>query len=182
MLKTTKIELELLTDIDMYNFIMKGIRGGLVQCRKRHSIANNKYLTNDYDCEKESNYAMSQAIPYKNVKWLEKTEEGNFENFDLNTCVDDQSIGYILEVDFEYTENLHSQHNDLPFCSQNKKTENMQQSKLIADLSNKYNYIIHYRNLQQCLRHGLILKKIHRILQFIYLFKMIVKFTKLILT
>jgi len=42
----------------------------------------------------------------------------------------------------------------------------MQQSKLIADLTNKYNYIIHYRNLEQCLRHGLILKKIHRILQF----------------
>nr|XP_036673678.1 probable DNA polymerase [Drosophila suzukii] len=121
MLKTTKIELELLTDIDMYNFIKKGIRGGLVQCSKRHSIANNKYINNDYDCEKKSNYivyldvnnlygyAMSQAIPHKNFKWLEKTEEGNFENFDLSTCVDDQSIGYILE------------HNDLPFCSQNKK-------------------------------------------------------------
>jgi len=79
MLKTTKIELELLTDIDMYNFIMKGIRGGLVQCSKSHSIANNKNLNIDYDCEKESNYivhldvnnlygyAMSQAIPYKNL-------------------------------------------------------------------------------------------------------------------
>jgi len=79
MLKTTKIELELLTDIDMYSFIMKG----LVQCSKRHSIENNKYLNNDYDFEKESNnivyldvnnlygYAMSQAIPYKNFIWLE---------------------------------------------------------------------------------------------------------------
>jgi len=101
-----------------------------------------------------------------NAKCLEKTEEGNYENFDLNTCVNDQSIGYILEVDLEYTENLHSQHNDLPLYSENKKNEIMQQSKLIANLTNKYNYIIHYRNLQQCLRHGLILKKIHRILQF----------------
>jgi len=114
MLKTTKIELELLTDINMYNFIMKGIRGGLVQCSKRQSIANNKYLGNNYDCSKVSNYivyldvkhlygyTMSQAIPYKNFKWIETTEGGYFEIFDLNTRVDDQSIGYILEVDLEY--------------------------------------------------------------------------------
>jgi len=105
MLKTTKIELELLSDIDMYNFIMKCISGGLV------------YLKNDYDCDKESNYivyldvdnlygnAMSQVIPYTNFKWVKQTEEGNFKNVDLNTCGDDHSIGYILEVHLEYTEN-----------------------------------------------------------------------------
>jgi len=64
---------------------------------------------------------VSQAIPYTNLKWIEKTEGKNFENFDLNTCADDQSIGYILEVDLEYSESLHSQHNDLPFCPKNKK-------------------------------------------------------------
>jgi len=47
--KKNKIQLELLTDIDMYNLIMKGIKGGLVQCSKRHSIAYNKYLKNDYE-------------------------------------------------------------------------------------------------------------------------------------
>ena len=57
MLKTTEIELELLTDINMYNFVMKGIRGGIVQCSKRHVTANNKYVS-DYDSTKESNYLM----------------------------------------------------------------------------------------------------------------------------
>jgi len=62
----------------MYNSIMKGIRGGFVH----HWIANNKYLKNDYDCDKESNYgyAMTQK---KNFKYVEKTEEGNFKNVDL---------------------------------------------------------------------------------------------------
>jgi len=37
--------------------------------------------------------------------------------------------------------------------------------KLIADLGNKTNYVIHYRNLQQCIQNGLVLKKIHRCVQ-----------------
>ena len=75
-------------------------------------------------------------------------------------------MGYILEVDLEYPSTLHDYHNDLPFCAENKKIENMKQRKLITDLNDKKNYIIHYRNLQQCLQHGLILKKIHRTLEF----------------
>lgn len=54
-LKYTKVKLDLLSDIEMIDFIQNGIRGGISQCSCRYAEANNKY-TKDYDPNKESNY------------------------------------------------------------------------------------------------------------------------------
>lgn len=53
----------------------------------------------------------------------------------------------------------HDHYNDLPFCAENKCALNSKIPKLIADLTNKENYMIHYKNLQQCLKYGLKIKK-----------------------
>ena len=53
MLKMTTLELELISNIDTYLFIEKGIRGGISYIAKRHSKANNKYIK-CYDSSKES--------------------------------------------------------------------------------------------------------------------------------
>ncbi|XP_017464812.1 PREDICTED: uncharacterized protein LOC108358151 [Rhagoletis zephyria] len=172
MLKTTQIELQLITSIDIYSFIKKGIRGGIVQCSNRYSIANNKYMSN-YDDHKPSKYlmyldannlygwAMSEYLPYAEFEWLD-----NVNDFDVFTIEENSSYGFILEVDLEYPHSIHDIHNDLPFCCENKKIGSMIQPKLITDLNNKTRYVIHYRNLQQCLKHGLKLKKVHRVLRF----------------
>ena len=53
MLKRTGVHLELIHDIDMFQFVEKGMRGGA----HRYSKANNKY-TSDYKPDEASKYIM----------------------------------------------------------------------------------------------------------------------------
>ena len=94
------------------------------------------------------------------------------------------STGYILGVDLEYPQELHDIHNDYPLAPEkinipkqwlsdySLKIANVHNissgtvKKLVTNLINKNNYVIHYRNLQQCLELGMKLKKIRRVLKF----------------
>ena len=69
-----------------------------------------------------------------------------------------------LEVDVSYPKELHDSHNDLPFMCERMKISGV--GKLIPNLFIKKKYVIHVRALDQALRHGLILEKIHRTIEF----------------
>ena len=77
-----KVELELVSDKDMYLFFQKGIRGGVSYVSKRYSKVSNKYLK-PYDPKEESKhivyldatdlygYAMSKFLPTTEFKWTD---------------------------------------------------------------------------------------------------------------
>ena len=82
-LKKTKVNLELLTNIDMLLMIEKGIRGGILQAIHKHAKASNKYMKN-YDkknriiisnvirCIQLYGQARFQELPVNGFKWVEK--------------------------------------------------------------------------------------------------------------
>ena len=59
--------------------------------------------------------------------------------------------------------NLDNLHNDLPFLLKRIKNEKFE--NFVANLHDKTGYVIHKKNLKQVLSHGLVLKKVHRIIR-----------------
>ena len=82
----------------------------------------------------------------------------------INNYGEDSDKGYILEVDVNYPKNLHGLHEHLPFLPERMKIGKC--NKLACNLNDKKNYVVHIRSLKQALNHGLILKKVHRVIQF----------------
>lgn len=119
---------------------------------------------------------MSQPLPIGEFEWI-CDEIVAAMNVDIIMNIpDDSENGFIFEVDLIYPESIHHEHNLFPFCAErctltkeafdilNKKPNKME--KLMLILYDKEKYAIHYRMLKLALRHGLVLKKVHRILKF----------------
>ena len=73
-------------------------------------------------------------------------------------------VGYILEVDVKYPKELFELHGDLQFLPETKKLRKVK--TLVTNLQDKSKYVIHITSLKQALKHGLILKKVYRVISF----------------
>ena len=140
----TDIELEEISDIDQYLFIEKGLKGGISYIAKRHSKAKNEYCP-DYDPKTPStsisyldmnnlyDWAMNEYLPYKGFKWLK-----NIDKFDIISINEKCSIGYFLEVDVEYPDELHELHNDFLLAPEKLTVSNDILSKYCKKFGDKY--------------------------------------------
>ena len=135
MLKMTKIELELISDPDMYLFLMDTIRGGISVCNKKHIIADNKYIdkntkNNKYlmylDANNLYGVSMVQSLPYKNFKWSN------------NVTLDKIQTG-IYEVDIEIPKELYDKFKNYPLCPEIKNIPEDNLSEYQKYLNNKLN-------------------------------------------
>ena len=128
----------------------------------------------DYDRKKKSSYiqyldannlygkAMTEKLPVRGFRWMEdisKIDEDFVKVYNKN-----DNKGYILDVDIDYPSKLQNLHSDLLFLPERMVTNNTK--KLVCNLNNKKNYIVHINVLKQALDHGLKLKKVHRIIEF----------------
>ena len=122
---------------------------------------------------------MSGYLPYGGFKWLK-----NSDNFDMNSVSENSPIGYILNVDLEYPDELHVLHNNYPltpeklaipydmlsgYCKKIADEYGIRVGdvmKLIPNLSSKTNYVVHERKLQLYLSLGKKLTKTRRVLKF----------------
>ena len=131
----------------------------------RYASANNKYMGDLYDPNKESSYlqyldannlyswAMWQPLPTSKFEWVD------IEPSQIQMLATSKVKGYLLEVDVKYSADLHDSHNDLPFMCERMEINGVE--KLVPNLRNKKNYVIHIWALDQALKHGLILEHIH---------------------
>ena len=139
----TGVKLEKISDIDRYLFIKKGLRGGISYIAKRYVKANNKYM-NDYDPKKPSAFisyldmnnlyvwAISEYLPYEGFEWLK-----NVDKFDMMSISDKSPIGYFLEVDLRYTDELHELHNDYPLAPEKLAVSSDMLSKYCKKIADK---------------------------------------------
>jgi len=192
LLKKTKVQLELLTDIDMHLFMENGLRGRvcmLSKLSKRFAKANNPQCL-DYDSTKPNSWimyldannlygwAMKQLLPVGGFQWAKP------ELDEVLATPDDTPVGYVLEADLDYPQQLHDARSDYPLAPErmtvpeawisdyqhalvselgSKYTECM---KLVPNLRKKEQYILHYRNLKLYQSLGMRVRKIHRALKF----------------
>ena len=172
-LKNTDVELELLTDYDMLLMIEEDIRRGICHVIQRYAKTNNKYMR-DYDKNKESSYiqdldannlygkATTEKLPVRGFRWMtdiSRMDEEFVRSYDKNDIK-----GYILEVDVGYPNELQNLHSGFSFLAESMVINNTK--KLVCNLQDKKNYVVHINVLKQALDHGLKLRKVHRVIEF----------------
>ena len=185
-LRMTHDSLGLITDIDMYHFIEKSIRGGISMITTRYARANAPTLlaynarcprVNLIYLDGNNLYggAMSQLLTTCRCRFLQSDE---IEALGMGELSNDAEDGYIFEVDLSYPqlaahddyllapESLEIDRDMYSPTQQAVSPQTAPQRKLNPNLRDKVRYLVHYPNLTLYLQLGVVVTRIHRVLPF----------------
>ena len=128
-LRMSGVQMDLLTDINQYFFLKKGIRGGLSMVVKRYSKANNPNLSGyvssaphvyilDLDANNLYGKAMLEALPYSGFRWMGREELTQERIMGMSPTGED---GCFVECTLDYPKALHEWHSDYPLAPEKVK-------------------------------------------------------------
>jgi len=192
-LKHTKVELDLTEEEDMYLMVESGIRGEISTISNRYSKANNPHVEG-YDPQKPTTFityldanilygaSQSETSPVGDFRFLipEEMCQLDFEK-NIHSIPENSPTGYIIKCDLKYPDELHPIHSDYPLAPEHLTVTRdmlnpfaqkladehwMSDSKLIPNLFDKKEYVVHYRNLQFYMKQGLKLGKMYKVISF----------------
>ena len=161
----------------MILLLENNIRGGI------SSVMGDRYIQSEenkkivyIDANYLYGHSMSEPLPYDEIKF-----DNNVKLEEILKTPDDSDIGYFVEVDLKYPDDIKEKTKKFPFAPVNKKINPddfsdymkeiipdtyTQNQKLICDWSDKKNYLIHYRMLKYYVGQGMIVDKVHDIISF----------------
>jgi hypothetical protein len=181
-LKMSKVKLELITDMDMYNFIEKSVRGGLSYIAQREATATedpsdsqkNSFI-GYWDVNNLYGKSMSMPQPLCKYEWIDPSSWKDVFGPQLlnGRCFEDvleelheQEMNYYLEIDAEFPASIHGKMSDYPMLPETMVPPNGFTPKLINHLGIRRRYVLTYENYLLALQHKVVFTKIHRILRF----------------
>ena len=191
-LKVCNPEFELLTDRNIPDMTERMIRGVLASVfSSRLEVANNPQVSQFKASEDVSSIIYTDANNlYGGIMLQYPLRLKNFEQVenvtlaDIMEADDEGEIGYTLEIDLEYPEDLHDKHADFPLISNKEGIDPLelgsfqteirntlklpapQSSKLRQTFHPKQNYVVHYRNLKFFVHNGIKVTKKHQVVKF----------------
>ena len=192
-LRYSGVKLDLLTDINQYFFLERGIRGGLSMVAKRYAKANHSNIPGydsskptvhilDLDANNLYGKAMQEYLPYGGFRWMEGCE---LTEEQIMKIAPDADEGCFVECTLDYPQALHDLHADYPLapvktkitydmlspyarflCDCHKLKYTLKTEKLLTTFRRRSFYVLHYWNFQLYVRLGMKVVDIYSALTF----------------
>lgn len=149
---------------DMFNMVLGGIRGGIVQSVMRDAKTTSTVDIRYFDANSLYPWAMRQPLPVGGYEWCDVTLKAV-----LDTPTDSE-YGYFVEIDCDISPDLHDFCNDLPPCPEKRearpspaallymhdRTPDYGNDKLMVTLDAKKDYCVHYILFKTWMHHKLL--------------------------